>query len=233
MPTRQPPDDPTEQLLTPATDPWPDATTVPGAFPDPTALEPQVIFVERRRRRRWPWFVGALASFCVICSLVGWVATGSIRDQYPAHIAIPADGVAGLRVLTGADIDTETNKLERQIRQDQGVDEAFARVLQDPAANDQPVYLFGATKLILDPSGELDKAMRDLANASNIQKFDPGALGGYLRCGSFVGDDAKPAVACAWIDYGSIGVAVCPGGRSMDRCKSLLGDIRAAILVRP
>ncbi len=239
--SHQPPDEPlTARELRPPTDPWAAADTdtawhgaaaVP-ALPDATLVEQQVIFVERPRRRRWPWVVGTLALLTLVCCGAAVALTAPIRAQHPATVTIP-DEVAGLRVVTGQDIDRETDRLELEIRQQFEVDEAFARVLEDPDAPERPVYLFGATRLILDPPGDLTKAMRDIANASEIRTYDPGELGGHLRCGNHIGEDGARAVACAWIDYGSIGVGLFPGGRPMDECAALLSAIRSAVLARP
>lgn len=234
----QPPRTPADPTLTDAlaVDPWPHAP-IHGVAPVPTAsvaVEPaiHVVYVERPRRRRWPWVVGVLVGVLGLCGGIGLAATASIRAQYPATVTIP-ESVAGFMVVHNADYDKQTAELERKIRQEQNVDDAYARVLVDPNAAMRPVFLFGATKFILDPAGDLTKATRDLTNATQVQAYAPGRLGGKLRCGRFTGDDGTQAVACAWMDHGSIGIAVCPGGRSMDNCADTLTRIREAILHRP
>lgn len=190
-----------------------------------------MIYVEQPRRRRWPWIVGGLVVLLIICGVLGLGVTAPMREQHPAKISI-ASNVAGLRVLEGAEIDKATAELERQIRTQHGVNESVARMFEDPSNREQPVYFFGATLFILDPPGDLTKAMRDLTNASNIKSYDAGPFGGYLRCGPTTTDDDKPAVACAWIDHGSIAVGVFPGGRSMDDSAAKLRQIRGEVLSR-
>jgi len=214
-------------------DPWRGSARVPVA-PAPIALEPQVIFVERpRRRRRWPWVLAVLAVCAPIGALVGYDLAAPIVSQYPARVSVPADGAAGLTVATGEEINRATTELELQIHETVSVDDAFAYVLTDPDAADQQVLFFGATLLILDPKDFITKAMRDLASASEIVSFDPGPLGGLLRCGTHTLEDGAPAVACAWVDHGSIAVGVFLGGRPMAESATLLREIRADVLIRP
>jgi hypothetical protein len=193
----------------------------------------RVVYVERRRRPRWPWVVGTLSVLFVACGVLGVAVTAPILAEHPATVTIPEATVAGFTVAHTSEYDTQTADLERRIRQEQKVDNAFARVLVDPRSAARPVFFFGATRLILDPDGELTKAMRELTNATDATAYNPGRLGGKLRCANVKGDDGGRAVACAWIDHGSVGVTVCPGGRSMDDCAAALGRIRAEVLTRP
>jgi hypothetical protein len=226
-PPAGPPSEHTTQRI--PVDPWRGAAAVP-AGPEPTMAEPQVIYVERPRRRRWPWVLAVLAVCAPVGGAVGYGIAAPIAQQHPASVAMPPDGVAGLTVATGEEVDRATAELKLEIHETVDVDDAFAYVLVDPGSPPEQVYFFGATLLILDPEAFITEAMRDLA--SEIQSFDPGPLGGHLRCGTHVGDDGAPALACAWADHGSVGVGVFLGGRPAAESAELLRDIRAEVLIR-
>ena len=77
------------------------------------------------------------------------------------------------------------------LRADQGADQAFAAMLADPADSDRQVIIVGGTRFILDPARELDNAIREQStHVTDIVAYDPGALGGELRCGD--GERQRP-----------------------------------------
>ena len=85
------------------------------------------------------------------------------------------------------------------LRADQGADQAFAAVLADPADSERQVIIVGGTRFILDPARELDNAIREQGkHITEIVAYDPGAMGGELRCG-----DGRTRSAPSWSAPGS------------------------------
>ena len=125
-------------------------------------------------------------------------------------------------------------KIVSKIQAEQGVDGAFAAKLNDPADASRPVVVFGATRLILDPAGEMRKAIGGLGDGqvAGVRGYAAGARGGQLKCADTHDDEGTAVVVCAWFDHGSVGVGLFYGGRSMDDSAAALREIRAAILVK-
>jgi hypothetical protein len=172
-----------------------------------------------------------LAALGLVCGALGIAVTVPLRAQYPATLTIPRGGeLAGLKIMPG--FEEETSEFERDIRRDFGVRDAYAVLLRDPAAPTEPVLFAAVTGFILNPGGELTKAMRRLTKGSRVEVFTPGPLGGHVRCGAFTDKHGELVTACGWTDHGSVGVGLFGGGRPMDDCAAKFREIRDAVLTR-
>jgi hypothetical protein len=233
--------------LPPPADPWSQTDPVPYAgVPTPvdrTRIDPAaplgplgpprptVVYIEVPRRRRWPWTLFALAVVGALCCGVGGALTAPIWQQYPASVSV-GESVAGLQQVHTPEIDERAHTMVVSMRRDQGADQAFAAVLADPADPARQVVVVGGTRFILDPAGELDGAIRGQAkNITDVAPYDPGDLGGELRCGEGR-DNGQPVVVCAWIDHGSIGLGIFYGGWAQTDSAALFTAIRQEILYR-
>ena len=190
-----------------------------------------VVYVQRPRRRRWPWTLTTLAALGALCCGVGAALTAPIWRQYPATVSV-GETVAGLQQVHTDEIDAMAQDMVVSLRADQGADQAFAAVLADPADSERQVIIVGGTRFILDPARELDTAIREQGkHITEIVAYDPGAMGGELRCGDGRDKD-RPVVVCAWIDHGSVGLGFFYGDRGRNESAQLFSAIRSEILNR-
>jgi hypothetical protein len=217
-----------DDRLSPPSDPWagsaavsPVTSVMPGAD--------HVIVIERPRRRRWPWILGSLAALSVMCCVAAVVVWTPIGREYPAYIDL-GDDVAGLTRSDNPDYRLASAELEARMFREENVDDAVATVLTD--AKGRVVILVGATRLIWNPSGALDQAIRGVADRElrDLTAFPD--LGGHITCANTVDDKDQPLVVCAWIDHGSIGLGLYYGSWTMRDCAASLRDIREAIVRR-
>jgi hypothetical protein len=217
--------------LPPPADPWAGAAEV---FPRTTVMpaEPYVIVVDRPRRRRWPWIAGIAAIGGVLCCIGAAAVWAPISREYPAHLELGSE-VAGFTHAGTQEYRAAEVELENQIYRDYGVDSAKAAVLTSSAKDGRTIILISATKLILNPADEPDKAIRGVAGRHELRDVKLYAeLAGHVTCGNSEDDKKQPIVVCAWTDHGSLGVGIFYGTWTMDGCASTLGDIRAAIVRR-
>jgi hypothetical protein len=113
-----------------------------------------------------------LAALGLVCGALGIAVTVPLRAQYPATLTIPRGGeLAGLKIMPG--FEEETSEFERDIRRDFGVRDAYAVLLRDPAAPTEPVLFAAVTGFILNPGGELTKAMRRLTKGRGSRCSPP------------------------------------------------------------
>jgi hypothetical protein len=217
-----------DDRLTPPSDPWagsaavnPLTSVMPGAD--------HVIVIERPRRRRWPWVLGSIAALSVMCCAAALVVWTPIGREYPAYLEL-GDDVAGLTRTDNPDYRLAAAELEAKMYREENVDDAVATVLTDPKG--RVVILVGATRLIWNPSGALDQAIRSVADRELRDLTEYPDLGGNITCANTVDDEHQPLVVCAWIDYGSIGLGFYYGSWTMKDCATSLRDIRAAIVRR-
>jgi hypothetical protein len=213
----------------PPADPW--IATAPIAPPATQFTEPLVVFVERPRRRRWPWIVGGLAMLTLVCCIGAIVIWTPISREHPAHLEL-GDSAAGFDRVRDPGTDQATTDLELQMFRDFDVDDGVAAVLVDPATPQRRLVLIVATKLILDPGGELEKAIGAITDRTVRNITDYRHLGPRLKCAQTEDDEAQPVIVCAWVDHGSVGLGIYYGGWTMDGAATALRDLRAAIVKR-
>jgi hypothetical protein len=196
-----------------------------------TELEPYVIMVERPRKRRWPWILGGLAGLALLCCVGALAVWTPIGKEYPAYVVV-GDKPAGLDRVSDPDIDRARAELVAKMFRQYNVDDGDAAVLADRGAPQRRVILIAATKLILDPKGELDKAIHDVSDRPIHDLTDYARLGVTLKCANTEDDKAQAVIVRAWIDHGSIGLGIYYGGWTMDVSANTLRDLRAAVVRR-
>jgi hypothetical protein len=205
----------------------PAAGWVPAGYPPP-GWE-----LRRRRRRRWPWVMLTLGLLTVACccGCPAYLAK-PFWDQYPASVSIPAQA-AGLARLDDSNTRQTAQDLEGRVRsQYLLIEDAFAAVYAEPETAANRVTVFGATRFIADPAGDLKSDLPKLTKTTitGVRDLDSGPLGGALRCGNSE-SGGNAVVVCGWADHGSIGVGIF-AGRSIDTSAGLLRGLRAAIITR-
>lgn len=219
--------------LPPPSDPWAGRAPVPGE-PPRTEVMPEVIFVREPRKRRWPWVLGTFALLGILCCGLCAAFTAPIRAQYPSRVAAMPKEVAGLKRSDDPMVRTVAAAAADRFRLEPFIDDAFAHMLTDPKSGDRQVIVFGATLLILDPAKELKKAIQGAGETiSSVTDYPPGPMGGELKCANGEDENSKAVTFCAWVDHGSVGVALCYGKRSMAQCSSILRTVREKIIIRP
>jgi hypothetical protein len=153
-------------------------------------------------------------------------------DAYPASVSIPAQA-AGLARLDDSNTRQTTRDLEGRVRsQYLLIEDVFAAVYAEPETGANPVTVFGATRFITDPGGDLKSDLPKLTRTTitGVRDLDSGPPDGSLRCGNSE-SDGNAVVVCGWADHGSIGVGIF-AGRSIDTSAGLLRGLRAAIISR-
>lgn len=198
----------------------------------PVVVEREIIYIERPRRRKWPWVLGALALIMLCCCGSCYGVVNELGGEYPASLHVPQD-VAGLERTTNGVYAAAAAVAQGQIQASGGVETAAVAVLEDPKRPDQPVIFVGGTRLIWDPSGDLNKVITQMGtDLSGTKNFPAGSQGGTLKCANAKDNERKPVVVCAWIDHGSLGIGIFYGNRPMAECAQMLVAIRAGVLSR-
>jgi hypothetical protein len=143
----------------------------------------------------------------------------------------PPATVAGLTLDTSDDAQQTAEFLREAVGAKINLDRPMGAVYRDPADKDRDVLLFGGTRLLINPSKDLDQAFSLLNDNSGpvtgVQDVPAGSLGGVMRCGTSTGDGG-PMVVCGWADRGSLAVGLFPG-RTLDDAAQLLRALRAGI----
>jgi hypothetical protein len=156
-----------------------------------------------------------LTAFLVLC-LGGSVAAyfvfkdgvGDVVDASKTRLVTP-ETLAGRPKITEAALQAAADDMVKSIGND--VPQATSTVgafYGDPAKKDM-IMIAGASALIVDPSKELDNAMRGMVTGglkiTNVKSVEPGPLGGVAKCGDADIKEVQ-AGACAWADRGSLGI---------------------------
>jgi hypothetical protein len=206
-----------------------------GSFPPmaPNA-PPQVVYVERRRRRKWPWVVGTLVVLLLACCGIGAAVFAPIGKQWPAHVAVGGTA-GGFTKDTGVVASVVADQVAQRMKAQLPVEGAFAAKLDDPHNANRWVLLIGATRLIMDPSSELNAAIKQSTKSmqlTGVHKVAAGALGGEMRCARGRDDHNTAITVCAWIDHGSEAVGLFYGKWSVDAAAAEFRAIRSDVLTR-
>jgi hypothetical protein len=152
-------------------------------------------------------------------------------DQYPASAALPAQ-VSDLALRDDAGSRQAVDRLKADLRSAHWLaEETFAGVYGDRAG--KRVTVFGTTGFRFSPDDDLKSELERLTDRyriRDVEQFDTGARGEYLRCG--VGRDGDATVAvCGWADHGSLATAVFTR-RSPTDSADLLQSLRTTIITR-
>ena len=101
-----------------------------GATGSIEPAEPDVIVVERPRKRRWPWVVGGLAALMLVCCVGAIAVWTPISKEYPARREV-VDTAAGLNRVQDAETDAATDKLVVEMFREYDVDNGLAEIYAD------------------------------------------------------------------------------------------------------
>jgi hypothetical protein len=227
-----PPAPPTQPIY--QQQPPPPPPSQPQYGPDPGYQpQPQVIFVEVPRKRRWPWVLGIFVLLMLLCCGICTAIVAPLFGEYPSGVgAMPAQ-VGGLQKDTNGLTRLIEGEAVFRIRTSDFVDDAFAGNYLDPASAQRNAIFFGGTGLIWDPPGTMKAVVQGAGSLTEVTDFKPGPLGGQLKCANGTDDQGKAVVMCAWIDHGSLGVGLFYGGRAMPESAELTRLLRAAVIIRP
>jgi hypothetical protein len=226
----------TRELPEPA-DPWAGRAPVPASPaelpPTNTVYVPEIVYVERRRRRKWPWLVAAFA-LCLVCCGACGALVAPITAQWPAHVSIGSQA-GGLQKDAGIAATLIAGEVSQQIRTNISVEGSFAAKLDDPRDKSRWVLFLGATRMILDPGSEMDSAIKSSRNSlqlTDVATYEPGPMGGQLRCGKGRDDHDTRIAVCAWIDHGSEAIGFFYGSWPVNAAAAEMRAIRSDVLSR-
>jgi hypothetical protein len=195
---------------------------------------PQVIFVEVKRKRRWPWVLGIFALLMVLCCGLCGAIVSPLFGQYPSSVATTPSEVGGLKRDDNWVVKLFAAEANYHLQASPYVDGSFANRFEDPKGKDRGVIAFGGTGLIWDPEKTLADTIKGAGqNLWDVGTFPPGKMGGLLKCGDGKDNDGKNVVFCAWVDHGSMGIGVFYGKRSKEDSANFLRTLREAVIVRP
>ncbi len=175
---------------------------------------------------------GSLAVLVLLCCGAGYFFGGrDIINEGNASLSTP-DTVAGLKK---SDAPEQQSLVETLKGSESGWDDTIGAVYQDPKDPQKLVLLTGGTKLLLQPGSQLKSEFDDAEGTggihlNDVKEFDPGKLGGVVRCGT-AKEESSTITFCGWADHGSLVIGVF-FERSADESAALLRQIREEILVR-
>jgi len=196
----------------------------PGPFPPP----PQY----RRRRRKWPWVMLFLLALCAGCCGGSYAWARPWWVQYPASVNVDA-GVAGLAKLGDAGSKKTAEQLQTSLTSDHLDESGFTVAYQDTNDGKAKILVFGVTRLVVDPSRDLEASLGKLGAkipVQNVREVEPGVLGGEQRCAASR-LDGRAATVCGWADHGVIAIGIF-AGKDLDEASRSMQSIRAAIVTR-
>lgn len=190
----------------------------PGYAPPP----PQY----RRRRRKWPWVMLVLFALCAGCCGGSYAWARQWWVQYPASVNL--DGtVPGLTRVKDAGAEKTAGRLQTALTSDHIDEEGFTAAYRDD--DRRTVLVFGVTRLVTDPTRDLEASLRKLGTQIQVQgvrEVDAGPLGGEQRCAT-----GRSQSICGWADHGMVTIATFPG-KDITEAASATQNLRASITVR-
>src|SRR6266516_6199097 len=126
----------------------------PSTGNEPSAGDPTAGATRRPRNRRI--LIGTLAGVLLALVIV-IVVVWRFVDQQSASLTLPAS-VAGLTLDESDDAKQTAEYLRTAIAAKANLDDSLGAVYRDPASRDHDVMFFGGTRLLLNPSKDLDQA---------------------------------------------------------------------------
>jgi hypothetical protein len=167
------------------------------------------------------------------CCGAGAVFGAPIFNQFPAKVTAP-DDLAGLTKQQNAEVDQLGDQLGRELKRNAKVDDAVAGLYASPGDSSRLVLVVGASGFLLRPGKEVDNAFAGMSGSglpvSTVTRYDAGALGGTVKCGSGTVSGLNLSV-CAWGDHGSIGMGIFYG-RAVTESADMFLKIREAMVDR-
>jgi hypothetical protein len=197
----------------------------PAPLADPTSqAPPELMIPEHRLSGRVVRFT-VIAGLAVLAAILIPLISREYRNAGPSHtITIPAS-VDQYERMTGS-VANRTVETMRQAARNEAedgssagfADDAIIGVYQQAEDPDRGFIFLGGTAATdhtlakelraHSASRNADDIFDDEGGVTGTRDFDPGPLGGVLRCGR--GDDGTTAM-CAWIDGSTVGMFVSPG----------------------
>jgi hypothetical protein len=181
-----------------------------------------------RRRRLLAVLAGAVVLLVAAMMLIFGPAALRVINARGTHLNTPPQ-VAGLTRDDSEQARQTVEYLKTAAAAGAPVDGPVGAVYSGPG---ERVVLFGGTA----PGWSADKglhAMFDLVagekdGVADAAGYDPGPLGGTLRCGSTTVDGTQRMAVCGWADQGSL-VVVMVGARTPAEAAALVRQMRPAI----
>lgn len=200
---------------------------------DPAADRPRPL----GRRRNLVLMAAAGSALVLVLTLAGVAGyrflAPHLSGEHPASLSTP-DQVAGLRLSTDPVLQDAAVQMSAALTDQAGLTGVVAAFYHDPAAQERLVLLVGGTRLLRDPAGELDRALRRADETglplADLVTVDAGPLGGTARCAT-ASVEGLPVSVCGWADHGSLLLTVA-FHRDVAEAADLLRRIRAEILAR-
>jgi hypothetical protein len=144
------------------------------------------------------------------CCGIGTAVAAPFLGEYPATVAAPSR-VAGLDQVRNAEVDRIGQQLADELKKNSAIDNAVAGLYAPGGDQGHAVLVVGATGLIFSPRNEVDNALRSMGDGgipvTGVKDYDPGALGGTVRCGTGSIRTVSLSI-CGWADHGSVGVGI-------------------------
>lgn len=181
----------------------------------------------RRRRVLAVLAGGAFLLFAAMLLVFGPTALHILQAR-GTHLRTP-QSAAGLTRDDSARARQTTDYLRTAMAAGAPVEDPVGAVYTDSAGS---VIFFGGTQSAWSPDRGL-RAMFDLVageknGVTGVAGYDPGPLGGTLRCGTTAGDDGQRLTVCGWADHGSLAVAMFTG-RAPGPAAALMRDMRRSL----
>jgi hypothetical protein len=211
----------------------------PSTGNEPAAGDPAADAGATRRPRNRRILIGILAGIVVVLAVVIGVVWHFV-DQQSVSLTLP-DKAAGLTIDNSDDAKQTAEYLRTAIAAKANLDNSVGGVYRDPASRDHDVMLFGGTRLLLNPSKDLDQAFTLLDEGSGsvtkLHEVPAGPLGGVMKCGTTTTEGTNTGTSqtengtmpvCGWADRDSLALALFPG-RSVEQAADLLRTLRSAV----
>jgi len=174
--------------------------------------------------------LGAVLAVGLVGAGLAGATAWPVVQQKDATLTMP-DRIASLARDDREGARDTAEYLRSALAADVDLDDSVGAVYADPADSRRSVLIFGGTALLWQPEQDLDRAFEvlsdDAGTVKGLRTFSPGALGGFVKCGSAEGPDGDMAV-CGWADHGSLAMGMFPG-RGVDESAALLREMRQAV----
>ncbi|MEV0458855.1 hypothetical protein [Catellatospora methionotrophica] len=204
-------------------------------MPGPAPVEAEDDAARHSKRRRWTLTTMAVLGAGAVAAAVTLGPTLiRITQQNDAKLTMPEKIGAMVRDDSPAAKDT-AGYLLTALAADIELDASASGIYTDPAEGTaKSVMVFGGTTTMFSPERELDTVLKlmedETGGVTGLKEYEPGDLGGVLKCGSADSPDGIMAV-CGWADHGSLALALFPG-RTPAESAPLMTTIRTTTLTR-
>lgn len=190
---------------------------------------------QAKRRRIMLTVMAVLGAGAVAAAFTLGPTLWRISQQSDAVLTMPEKIDSYVRDDSPAAKDT-AGYLLTALAADIELDTTASAIYTDPAqGTPKSIMLFGGTTTMFSPERDLETVLRlmndETGSVTGLKDYEPGDLGGVLKCGASDGPEGALAV-CGWADHGSIALALFPG-RTPAEAAPLMTTLRTATLTRP